>query len=186
MKKILLTIAFALSAILVGCNQLTQYTVSEQQINQALAKHNAFTKEIGLSGIANAHITLDHLQSEIGRETPNKVTLSGIANIDISSFLGSQKATVNLKMQAQPVFDREKGAIYLRDLEFTNAQIEPEKMRTVLDTVMPYLNQALRSYFNQYPAYVLSEENSKAEALAKKLAKGIEVRPGEIVIPFTQ
>ncbi|HFV5069255.1 TPA: DUF1439 domain-containing protein, partial [Escherichia coli] len=50
---------------------------------------------------------------------------------------------------------------------------------------LPYLNQALRNYFNQQPAYVLREDGSQGEAMAKKLAKGIEVKPGEIVIPFT-
>jgi hypothetical protein len=49
----------------------------------------------------------------------------------------------------------------------------------------PYLNQSLRSYFNQQPAYVLREDASTGEALAKKYAKGIEVKPGEIIIPFT-
>ncbi len=49
----------------------------------------------------------------------------------------------------------------------------------------PYLNQSLRSYFSQQPAYVLREDASTGEALAKKYAKGIEVKPGEIVIPFT-
>lgn len=49
---------------------------------------------------------------------------------------------------------------------------------------MPYLNQSLQNYFNHQPAYILSEDNSKGEALAKKYAKGIEVKPGEIVIPF--
>lgn len=44
---------------------------------------------------------------------------------------------------------------------------------------------ALRNYFNQQPAYVLREDGSRGEAMAKKLAKGIEVKPGEIVIPFT-
>lgn len=51
--------------------------------------------------------------------------------------------------------------------------------------VASYLNQALRNYFNQQPAYVLREDGSQGEAMAKKLAKGIEVKPGEIVIPFT-
>ncbi|WP_141394156.1 DUF1439 domain-containing protein, partial [Enterobacter hormaechei] len=51
--------------------------------------------------------------------------------------------------------------------------------------LMPYLNQSLQNYFNQQPAYVLSEDKSKGESLAKKYAKGIEVKPGEIIIPFT-
>jgi hypothetical protein len=32
---------------------------------------------------------------------------------------------------------------------------------------------------------VLNPDNSKTEALAKKLAKGLEVKPGELVIPFS-
>lgn len=54
-----------------------------------------------------------------------------------------------------------------------------------MQTLLPYLNRALRNYFNQQPAYVLREDGSRGEAMAKKLAKGIEVKPSEIVIPFT-
>lgn len=80
---------------------------------------------------------------------------------------------------------KKKGAIYLQEMEVVDATVTPEKMQSVLQTLLPYLNQSLRSYFNQRPAYVLREDSSKGEALAKKLAKGIEVKPGEIVIPFT-
>ena len=55
----------------------------------------------------------------------------------------------------------------------------------MIQALLPYLNQSLRSYFSQQPAYVLREDASTGEALAKKYAKGIEVKPGEIVIPFT-
>jgi len=88
-------------------------------------------------------------------------------------------------MKALPVFDKEKGAIYLHEMEVVDATVEPQKMQTVLQTLMPYLNQSLSNYFNQRPAYVLREDSSKGEALAKKYAKGIEVKPGEIVIPLT-
>lgn len=186
MKRFFLTAILALGALLIGCNQLTQYQVSEQAINQALEKHNHFSKSIGLPGVADAQITLTNLVSQIGREEPNKIMLSGKVNLDISSLFGTQKATVALKMKAQPSFDKETGAIYLREIEIIDNQIEPERMQGILQTLMPYLSQSLRSYFNQNPAYVLSDSHSKGEALAKKLAKGIEVRPGEIVIPFTE
>jgi len=39
MKKILFAAALVAGGLLAGCNQLTQYTVSEQEINQALQKH---------------------------------------------------------------------------------------------------------------------------------------------------
>ena len=185
MKKIVIAAALIVSGLLVGCNQLTQYTVSEQEINQALEKHNNFSKDIGVPGLADAHIVLTNLASQIGREEPNKVTLSGDASLDMTSLFGNQKADIKLKLKALPVFNKEKGAIFLQEMEIVDAQVSPDKMAPVLQTLMPYLNQSLRNYFNQQPAYVLSEDKSKGEALAKKYAKGIEVKPGEIIIPFT-
>ena len=185
MKKIVIAAAVIVSGLLVGCNQLTQYTVSEQEINQALEKHNNFSKDIGVPGLADAHIVLSNLTSQIGREEPNKVTLAGDANLDMTSLFGNQKANIKLKLKALPVFNKEKGAIFLQEMEVVDADVTPDKMKPVMQTLMPYLNQSLRNYFNQQPAYVLSEDKSKGEALAKKYAKGIEVKPGEIVIPFT-
>ena len=185
MKKIVLAAALIVSGLLLGCNQLTQYTVSEQEINQALEKHTNFSKDIGVPGLADAHIVLTNLTSQIGREEPNKVTLAGDADLDMSSLFGNQKANIKLKLKALPVFNKEKGAIFLQEMEVVDAKVSPDKMAPVLQTLMPYLNQSLRNYFNQQPAYVLSEDKSKGEALAKKYAKGIEVKPGEIIIPFT-
>lgn len=185
MKKIVIAAALIVSGLLVGCNQLTQYTVSEQEINQALEKHNNFAKDIGVPGLADAHIVLSNLASQIGREEPNKVTLSGDATLDMTSLFGNQKADIKLKLKALPVFNKEKGAIFLQEMEIVDAVVTPDKMKPVLQTLMPYLNQSLRNYFNQQPAYVLSEDKSKGEAIAKKYAKGIEVKPGEIIIPFT-
>ncbi|NWC61665.1 lipoprotein [Cedecea sp. P7760] len=185
MKKIVFAAALMLSGLLSGCNQLTQYSVSEQEINQSLEKHNNFAKNIGLPGVADAHVVLTNLVSQIGREEPNKVTLTGDANLDMTSLFGNQKAILKLKLKALPVFNKEQGAIYLQEMEVVDAQVEPQKMQAVLQTIVPYLNQSLRSYFNQQPAYVLSEDRSKGESLAKKYAKGIEVKPGEIIIPLT-
>jgi len=182
---------FGLTALLVvllvsGCNQLTQYTISEQEVNQALQKHNNYEKDIGVSGLVNAHIVLNNLTSQIGREDPGKVTLSGSAKINVTSLFGPQQADMQLKMRAQPVYDQQQGAIYLRDLEIIDAQVAPEKMASIMKTLTPYLNQSLKGYFDQTPAYVLSADRSKGESLAKKFAKGLEVKPGELVIPFTQ
>jgi hypothetical protein len=186
MKKAFLGLtALFIAVILSGCNQLTQYTISEQEINQALQKRNNYEKDIGVAGLVNAHIVLNDLSSQIGREEPGKITLSGNAKINVNSLFGPQQADMQLKMKAQPFFDQQQGAIYLRDLEIVDAQVQPEKMASIMKTLTPYLNQSLKSYFNQKPAYVLSEDRSKAESLAKKFAKGLEVKPGQLVIPFT-
>jgi len=185
MNKFFVIAALIVSGLVVGCNQLTQYSVSEQEINQALQKRNNFSKDIGLPGVADAHIVLNNLTSAIGREEPNKITLSGDAKLDLNSLFGSQKANIVLTLKALPVFNQEQGAIYLQEMEVQDAKVTPEKMQSVVQTLIPYLNQSLRTYFNKQPAYVLKEDASQGEALAKKYAKGIEVKPGEIIIPFT-
>ncbi|MFS2224035.1 lipoprotein [Pantoea sp. B65] len=178
-------VALILVGLLAGCNQLTQYSISEQEVNQALQKHNNYQKQIGVAGLVDAHIVLTDLNSQIGREEPNKVMITGTAKVDITSLFGPQKADMKLTMKAQPVFDQQQGAVFLKDMQIVDAQVQPEKMQSVLKTLTPYLDQSLKSYFNQKPAYVLSADRSKAESLAKKFAKGLEVKPGELVIPFT-
>lgn len=184
MKSFIVAAALVVSGLLAGCNQLAQYTVTEQEINQALQKRNNFSRDIGVPGVADAHIVLSNLASQIGREEPNKVTLTGDASLDMTSLFGNQKANMKLTLKALPVFNKEKGAIYLQEMEVVNATVQPQKMQALLETLTPYLNQSLRSYFNQHPAYVLSEDGSEGEKLAKRYAKGLEVKPGEIVIPF--
>ncbi|ANE77228.1 lipoprotein [Dickeya solani] len=186
MKKSGLAALALLGTLLVsGCNQLAQYSLSEQEINQYLQQHNDYQKQLGVPGVLDAQITLTELTSQIGRAEPGKVTLSGNAKVDISSLLGKQQADMKLTLKAQPVFNKEEGAIYLKDMELVDYSVQPEKLQTVLQTLTPYLNQSLKSYFDQKPAYVLNPERNNKEALAKKLAKGIEVKPGQLVIMLT-
>jgi len=106
-------LALFLAVLLSGCNQLTQYTISEQEVNQALQKRNNFEKDIGVSGLVNAHIVLSELNSQIGREEPGKITLSGKANINVSSLFGPQQAEMLLKMKAQPVYNAQEAGCNL-------------------------------------------------------------------------
>ena len=91
---------------------------------------------------------------------------------------------MKLKLKALPVLIKKRCDLPERDGS-GRCDGTTGKMQTVVQTLLPHLNQALRNYFNQQPAYVLREDGSQGEAMAKKLAKGIEVKPGEIVIPFT-
>lgn len=163
--------ALVVTATLVGCNQLTQYTLSEQEVNDYLQKHNNYEKQIGIPGLVDAHITLTQLQSQIGRAEPGKVTLTGNAKVDISSILGPQTADMTLTLKAQPTFDREKGAIFLKDMELTDYRVKPEKMDSVMKALTPYLNQSLKSYFDQQPAYVLDAKRVKQKPWRKNWQK---------------
>ncbi|MEL8221181.1 DUF1439 domain-containing protein [Escherichia coli] len=131
MNKFLFASQFIVSSLLVGCNQLTQYTITEQEINQSLAKHNNFSKDIGLPGVADAHIVLTNLTSQIGRAEPNKVTLTGDANLDMNSLFGRQKATMNRKLKALPGCEQKKGPIFPIQMCVVDAPVQRAKPQRV-------------------------------------------------------
>jgi len=186
MRKLFLgAAALIFTGLLAGCNHLTQYTLSEQEVNDYLKKHDNFQQQLGVPGLVDARLTLSNLSSQIGRAEPGKVTLTGDADIDVTSLFGPQKANMTVTLKATPSFDKTQGAIFLKDMEVVDYTVKPDKMQSVMKGLMPYLNQSLKSYFDQKPAYVLDGERSKAQAMAKKLAKGLEVQPGKLVIPFT-
>jgi hypothetical protein len=102
----------------------------------------------------------------------------------MTSLFGNQKANIKLKLKALPVFNKEKGAIFLQEMEVVDAWFSGQD-ETGSANPDALSEPVAAQLFNQQPAYVLSEDKSKGEALAKKYAKGIEVKPGEIIIPFT-
>lgn len=187
MRKVISGLFLSITVLMLsGCDHLAGYTITEQEVNQALAKHDNYQKDIGVNGLATAHITLTDLQSTIGREEPGKMTLSGNATLQLQSLFGQQTADVRLQMKAQPIFNPDQQAIYLQDLTITGSQVQPEKLQKVVSALMPLLNQSLQDYFKTHPAYVLSSDHSTGEALAKKFAQGLEVKPGALVISLTR
>ncbi|WP_434525039.1 lipoprotein [Photorhabdus asymbiotica] len=185
MKKFFLGAVLLLAGLLSGCDQFKDISISEELINGYLAKNIHYQKQIELHGLANADIKLTELSSQIGRTEPDKIALTGRAEINITSLLGLAKADMKLTLKAQPVFDPEKSAIFLKTLEIIDYQITPEKMETPVNALVPYLNKSLSAFFDTHPVYVLKPEHSKAEAAAKKLAKGLEIKPGKFVIMLT-
>lgn len=185
MKKFFFGITvFLFFGLLSGCNELLKFSITEQEVNQALQNRPHFQKQLKVAGLADAKIELYDLTSKIGREEPNKVVLTGTAKIYITSLFGPQSAEMKLAMKTQPVFEPKQGAIFLKELQINDVQVKPEKMQSLMQTLTPYLNQSLKDYFDQHPAYVLNADRSKTESLAKKFAKGLEVKPGKLVIPL--
>ena len=113
MLKHLLLLPFVL--LLAACS-LTQYSVSEGEINQYLKERVAFEKQLGIPGIMSSKIRLDDMQSRIGRSQADKVELDAAGELQVASPLGSQQMKIRLSLRARPDYVAEQGAIYLRDL----------------------------------------------------------------------
>ncbi|MCW2254877.1 hypothetical protein M2263_000968 [Providencia alcalifaciens] len=184
MKQFILAAMIGVFTLLTGCSQLTDFTISESTINHYLATNVKYDHNVGISGFADADIQLTNLKSEIGRSDPGKIALSGEAAVNLDSLLGKANAKIELTLTASPYFDAKTGAIYLKELNITQYNVIPENMETAISAVMPYLNSSLGAFFSTQPVYVLNPENGAAEVTARKLAKGLEIKPGKLVIPL--
>ncbi|GKX53161.1 lipoprotein [Budvicia aquatica] len=173
-------------SLLFGCNQISQYSLTEKSINNYLETHtqNA-SRSFSLNGLVDADLSLNNLNTKIGRGEPGQITLTGNALFAVSSLLGKQDANLQVTINARPEFDPVKGAVYLRDLELADYDLKTSQGAVKnVKTFIPFLNKALQIYFNDQPVYVLNPENSALEATAQKLAKGIEVKEGKLVFAF--
>lgn len=184
MKTFLLATMFGFIALLAGCSQLSEFSISESQINSYLASKVKYEHKVGISGFADADIQLANLTSEIGRSEPGKVALNGEASVKLDSLIGKADAKIELTLTARPIFDAKTGSIYLKELNISQYKVIPESMDTAISAVIPYLNSSLETFFETQPVYVLDPNNGAAEATAKKLAKGLEIKPGKLIIPL--
>jgi hypothetical protein len=71
-------------------------------------------------------------------------------------------------MKALPVFDKEKGAIYLQEMEVVDATVAPEKMQSILQTLDALPESVPAYYFNQQPIFCV-----KTAARAKRWRKNM-------------
>lgn len=191
MKKTTLKIsAFIFFILAVGCaelvNMASEYALSESMVNKYVQRYLGETKTFNASGLANASLSFNNLNADIGREDPNKVTLSGNAKFGLSSILGSQSADLTLKMRARPVYDAAKGAVYLKELELNDYKLDSSLGSVTSSAILPYLNSALQFYFDEQPVYVLNATNHPLEALVLKMGVNVEIEQGRIVFPLTK
>ncbi|MDR0218621.1 MAG: lipoprotein [Enterobacteriaceae bacterium] len=185
MKKLFLGVVFVLIGLISGCGQFKNLSINESLLNDYLLKKVHYQKEVNIAGIANFNINLGDLTSQIGHQDPEKIELSSQANVDIATLFGGMQAGMKLTIRAKPVFDAQKGAIFAKELEIVNYQATPEKAENFIKVLIPYLNASLNEFFNAHPIYVLNPEKSTTEATAAKLAKGLEIKPGKLVIELT-
>ncbi|KLU15265.1 MULTISPECIES: lipoprotein [Xenorhabdus] len=182
MRRFFLGAVLVLAGLISGCDQFKEVSINEGLLNDYLLKRVHYQKQISLPAATKANITLGELTSQIGRQDPEKIELSTLAKVQLVTLLGTVHADMKLTIRAKPLFDAKKGAIFIKELEIVDYQTTPEKVATPIKMLLPYLNVSLSEFFDAHPVYVLNPEKSKSEATALKLAKGLKIQPGKLVI----
>ncbi|WP_233420715.1 DUF1439 domain-containing protein [Xenorhabdus nematophila] len=129
MRRFLLGTILIFMGLISGCDQFKEMSINEGLLNEYLLKRVHYQKQISLPGATKANITLGDLTSQVGRKAPEKIELSSQAKVQLATLLGTVQADMKLTISATPIFDTEKGAIFIKGLEIVDYQTTPEKSR---------------------------------------------------------
>ncbi|MDC9596148.1 lipoprotein [Xenorhabdus anantnagensis] len=182
MKRFFLGAVLVLVGLISGCDQYKAININESQLNDYLSKTVHYQRQFNLPGTTKANISLGNLTSQIGRKDSGKIELSTLAKVQLATVSGTVQADIELTIKGKPIFDAAKKAIFIKELEIVDGKITPEKVDIQIKTYIPSLNAALSEFFNANPVYAFNSTKNKAESTALKLAKGLEVKPGVLVI----
>lgn len=173
-----------LAAIGVGIGtQANLLSISEKEINHYLETRLAdkvkLQDKVGIPGLFQLNYHLYNLQTQIGQNNDQKVEITG--TIDSVLVAKGKKYDIQLllKMDTEPYYDAEQGAIYLRNVRLIDWQTNNEKYQTELQMFLPLLADGITSILNKSPVYTLDENKTK-EALVKKFGKAIIVEQGAL------
>lgn len=169
-----------------SCAKIGKYSVTDSTVNQYLSVFIGKPQSFNAGDLGDAQITFNELNAVIGKEGSDKVNVSGKLNIAITSFLGKLSTDVALTLDARPVYDKEKGAIFLKDLAISDYTIGDKAGASESAFIMPYINKIIQLYFDSQPIYTLKAENSTLEALVLKTGATIKVEDGKIVFSLIE
>jgi len=174
-------ILLLLSGLVAGCQTLGQYSLSEQFVNSALQKQlSHYNQSVDAGDLFKMNVTFNNMNLNIGRQEANKVVADGTAKAAIQTPLGKQNVSLRLNLKALPELNKQQNAIFLRQVEIADYQLDSSLGSISSGLFLPYLNQALQLYFEHNPVYQLDKTN-QLEYLAFQTASTIKIEQGKFV-----
>ena len=167
MLKHLLLLPFAL--LLAACS-LTQYSVSEGEINQYLKERVAFEKQLGIPASCRARSDSMTCKAASAAARPTRSSWMPPASCRWQAPWQPADEDPPL-LRARPDYVAEQGAIYLRDLELLSRQDRAGgRGRRPLPCSCPPFNQSLSCSSHRPPVYRL-DGSRQNEARIRRRSK---------------
>lgn len=162
--------------LLSACAGLSQYSVSEQEIEKSL-----FTlleqKAPQLSqGLVQTRV--DNLRLAIGPDNRQVVRLDLQGETAINALVARFPARLDLVIEGRPVYDRQQNAIYLRDLNLLQSKVDAFGYQGDMAAASSGMMQLVRAVLENQPVYRL--DDSRYGWLAKAPI-AMDIMPGRLV-----
>lgn len=157
MKKLFaLIVAFTLSSC-------ASYSVTEGEIQNYLDSRATFERTVGIKGLAWANVKFSDIKVGIGRVSDDRVNLDAKTEAKFMiSGQPEQEVDIDVSFSAIPFYDKEEGAIYLKDLNMESLDVSPYNLndfasKQLLTPIVDVVGKIILSY----PVYRLKEDDFK-------------------------
>ncbi|MEH6533747.1 MAG: DUF1439 domain-containing protein [Photobacterium frigidiphilum] len=176
MKYIIILLVLCVS----GC---ASYSVTEGEIQDYLDSRTTFERTVGIKGIAHANIQFNDVKVGIGRVANDRVNLSSKAQAEIMiSGQPKQSVEVDIDFSAIPFYDKDEGAIFLKDLNVESLNVTPDNLgifanKQLISPIVSIVGQILSTR----PIYRLNDDDFK-ESLLKTAGPELKIKNHELVV----
>lgn len=171
--------------LLAGCASLMEYPVAGQEEVQAyLDERLGPLQELHLESAAAAFdFSLRAADVTLGPEqAPDRVQLDVAGQAQLTLPLGGREsAAMRLRLRGVPDYDREAGAVYVRELELVDGELDSRWFQGPVTPLARPLVAAIGRYLEEHPVYEFAGESTTGRLLSRVPA-GVAVEPGRLVL----
>ena len=170
----------ALIAILLS--SCASYSVTESEIQDYLDDRSGFERTVGVKGLAYANLKFEKVKVGIGRVAKDRVNLDADTQAKISiQGQKPQQLQINVNFSAIPYYNKDEGAIYLKDLNVEEIDIQPNELNLPSKQLLSPIIELVGQFLLSRPVYRLNEEDFKQSVL-KTARPELLIKNHELVI----
>ncbi|MFP2770402.1 DUF1439 domain-containing protein [Oceanisphaera sp. KMM 10153] len=162
--------------LLSACAGLSQYSVSESEIEKSLFTLLEQQAPRLTQGLVETRV--DKLDLQIGPENRQVVRLNLQGETAINALIARFPAQLDLAIEGRPVYDRQQNAIFLRDLRLLQSEVDAFGYKGDMTAASAGMMQLLRAVLENQPVYRL--DDSRYSWLSKAPV-AMDIAPGRLV-----
>ncbi|WP_107853158.1 DUF1439 domain-containing protein [Oceanimonas marisflavi] len=170
-------LTITLSALLLSaCASVSQYSVSETELEKALYTQLEEQAPRFTQGLVETRI--DNLDLTIGPDSRQVVRLDISGETAINALIARFPAALDLQIEGKPVYDRQKNAIFIRDLNLLRSQVNAFGYQGDVAAASAGMMQLVRAVLENQPVYKLDDGRY---GWLKTVPVAMDIAPGRLV-----
>ncbi|MCC4265000.1 DUF1439 domain-containing protein [Oceanimonas baumannii] len=172
-KPLFITLA---ALVLSACAGLSQYSISESELEKALYTQLEQQAPRFTQGLVETRI--DDLNLTIGPDNRQVVRLDIRGETAINAIVARFPAMLDLQVEGRPVYDRQKNAIFIRELSLLNSKVNAFGYQGEVGAASAGMMQLVRAVLENQPVYRLDDGRY---SWLNNVPVAMDIAPGRLV-----